>query len=119
MVRGLGRAPGRAARAPTTTPGSPACPQDLVLGDPGADDMFDDRVYKRGALTLHALRLELGDDAFFDLLRRWAKEHQHGAVTTEDFVALAEQLAGALARGAVRRCGSYERPLPPLTTAID
>ena len=31
-------------------------PQDLVLGDPGAADMFDDRVYKRGALTLHELR---------------------------------------------------------------
>ena len=25
-------------------------PQDLLLGDPGPDDMFDDRVYKRGAL---------------------------------------------------------------------
>ena len=30
--------------------------------------MFDDRVYKRGALTLHALRLTLGDDMFFGLL---------------------------------------------------
>ena len=30
---------------------------------PGPADMFDDRVYKRGALTLHALRLHLGDDA--------------------------------------------------------
>ncbi len=31
-------------------------PQDLLLADPGPRDMFDDRVYKRGALTLHALR---------------------------------------------------------------
>ena len=31
-------------------------PQDLLLSDPGPRDMFDDRVYKRGALTLHALR---------------------------------------------------------------
>ena len=30
--------------------------------------MFDDRVYKRGALTLHALRLMIGDVAFFGLL---------------------------------------------------
>ncbi|WNY34548.1 M1 family aminopeptidase [Curtobacterium flaccumfaciens] len=29
-------------------------PEDLVVGDPGAKDMFDDRVYKRGALALHA-----------------------------------------------------------------
>ena len=43
--------------------------QDLVLADPGPELMFDDRVYKRGALTLHTLRLTVGDDAFFDLLR--------------------------------------------------
>ena len=29
--------------------------QDLVIGDPGPEHMFDDRVYKRGALALHAL----------------------------------------------------------------
>ena len=33
-----------------------ALPQDLLLADPGPDLMFDDRLYKRGALTLHALR---------------------------------------------------------------
>ena len=48
--------------------------------------MFDDRVYKRGALFLHALRLTLGDETFFDLLSSWAAEHAHGTVTTEMFV---------------------------------
>ena len=38
--------------------------------------MFDDRVYKRGALTLHALRLTVGDDAFFALLKDWVAEHR-------------------------------------------
>jgi aminopeptidase N len=90
-------------------------PQDLVLSDPGPLDMFDDRVYKRGALTLHALRLELGDDPFFSLLRRWARDHQHGTVTTESFVELAE-------RAAERRLTDlFDRwlvdvGLPPLTT---
>ena len=60
--------------------------QDLVLSDPGPDLMFDDRVYKRGALFLHALRLTLGDGSFFDLLSSWAAEHAHGTVTTEMFV---------------------------------
>ena len=32
-----------------------ALPQDLLLADPGPDLMFDDRVYKRGALTLYAV----------------------------------------------------------------
>ena len=70
-------------------------PQNLVLADPGPVDMFDDRVYKRGAMTLHALRQELGDGAFFDLLRRWTTTHRHGVVTSEAFEAMAAEAAGA------------------------
>ena len=69
-------------------------PTDLLLGDPGAALMFDDRVYKRGALTLHALRLTLGDDTFFDLVRTWTAEHRFGTATTEDFRTLADEFAG-------------------------
>lgn len=64
-------------------------PQDIAVGDPGPLHMFDDRVYKRGALTLHALRLELGDLAFFDLLREWTIRYRHGSVSTEEFTDLA------------------------------
>ena len=71
-----------------------ALPQDLVLADPGPALMFDDRVYKRGALTLHALRLTLGDTDFFDLLRAWVARHRHGTATTEDFVAHVAEHAG-------------------------
>jgi aminopeptidase N len=71
-----------------------AKPQDLLLADPGPDDMFDDRVYKRGALTLHALRRTLGDSAFFDLVRSWTSQHRHGLVTTEDFRAAVERAGG-------------------------
>jgi aminopeptidase len=59
--------------------------QDLLLSDPGPDLMFDDRLYKRGALALHALRLTLGDEAFFDLLRAWVADHRYGTVTTPLF----------------------------------
>ncbi len=51
--------------------------------------MFDDWVYKRGALTLHALRLRIGDGDFFALLQRWTEKYRYGSVTTEDFMALA------------------------------
>jgi aminopeptidase N len=71
-----------------------ALPQDLVLGDPGTDDMFDDRVYKRGALTLHALRGTVGDDAFWRTLRAWVAEHRHGSVTTADLVEIATRESG-------------------------
>jgi aminopeptidase N len=71
-------------------------PQDIVLSDPGAHDMFDDRVYKRGALTLHALRRAVGDERFFTLVRLWVDENRHGIVTTADFRALvARTCAGA------------------------
>jgi aminopeptidase N len=66
-----------------------ASPQDLLLADPGPRDMFDDRVYKRGALTLHALRLAIGDESFFALLRDWTTRYRHGTVVTDDFTGLA------------------------------
>jgi aminopeptidase N len=63
--------------------------QDLLLTDPGPRDMFDDRVYKRGALTLHVLRRTIGDDDFFALLRDWTARHRHGTAVTDDFTGLA------------------------------
>jgi aminopeptidase N len=68
--------------------------QDLLLADPGPRDMFDDRVYQRGALTLHALRGRLGDEKFFALLKDWTTRHRHGTVITEDFTALAADYSG-------------------------
>jgi aminopeptidase N len=64
-------------------------PHDLVLADPGPRDMFDDRVYKRGALTLHVLRKAIGDQNFFALLRDWTARYRHGTVVTDDFTGLA------------------------------
>ncbi|MDR6691540.1 aminopeptidase N [Microbacterium sp. 1154] len=78
-------------------------PQDLLLVDPGPDDMFDDRVYKRGALTLHAVRRSLGDEAFFDLLRSWTAEHRHALVTTDDFRAAVDRAGGADAAAVLSR----------------
>jgi aminopeptidase N len=70
-----------------------AMPQDLRVADPGVRRMFDDRVYLRGALTLHALRVVLGDARFFAVLREWAAMYRHRTVTTEDFIALARRHA--------------------------
>ena len=64
-------------------------PHNLLLADPGPRDMFDDRVYKRGALTLHVLRGHVGDDNFFALLRDWAARHRHSTAVTDDFTGLA------------------------------
>jgi aminopeptidase N len=61
-------------------------PQDLLLGDPGPQLMFDDRLYKRGALSLHAIRLVQGDQAFFAMLRGWTETNRHSTVTTDMFI---------------------------------
>lgn len=62
--------------------------------DPGRDEMFGVTTYMRGALTLHALRVTVGDDVFFGLLREWTTRYRYGNATTEDFIALAKELAG-------------------------
>ena len=87
--------------------------QELVLADPGPELMFDDRVYKRGALTLHALRLEVSDEAFFDLLRAWVAEHVGASVTTDDFLAYAGDRTGTDVR-ALLSPWLYDGPLPAL-----
>ena len=85
----------------------------LVLADPGPRHLFDDCVYKRGALALHALRRAAGDDAFFRTLREWTAEHRHGSVTTEEFTALAARHAGRPLDD-LFTAWLYRRPLPQL-----
>lgn len=86
--------------------------QDLLLADPGPDLMFDDRVYKRGALLLHALRLTIGDDLFFSVLRTWVARFSGASVTTADFVALVAEVAGD--RSALFEAWLFALPLPEL-----
>ncbi|WP_245988544.1 M1 family metallopeptidase [Flexivirga caeni] len=90
--------------------------QDLVLGDPGVHDVFDDRVYKRGALALHAIRLTAGHATFFGLARAWVERHRYGNVTTDDFTALAGELCGPSIAALIDQW-VYQEPLPPLPAA--
>ncbi len=73
----------RATIAPTPAP-----------GDPGPAGLFDPSVYRRGGLTMHALRLEVGDDAFFKILREWSVRFGGGTASTADFLELSEELSG-------------------------
>ena len=63
-------------------------------GDIEISHLFGPDVYFRGALTLHALRSEVGDDAFFEILRSYYSQYEHHVVTTEDFIAAAERVSG-------------------------
>ena len=61
---------------------------------PSAADMFSFNSYDGGAVVLHALRKTIGDDSFFTLLRRWVADNNGDSRTTEDFAALASEVAG-------------------------
>ncbi|KUN80696.1 M1 family metallopeptidase [Streptomyces griseoruber] len=63
-------------------------------GDPGADRQFDIAVYDRGALAVQALRNEIGDEAFFAVLKGWPASHAYGNADIADFRAYAEQVSG-------------------------
>jgi aminopeptidase N len=66
----------------------------VVIGDPGVDHLFDFAVYLRGAMTLQALRSEVGDTAFWRIVRTWARRNSGGHGTTPEFIALAERISG-------------------------
>lgn len=66
----------------------------VVVADPGPLCLFCGAIYDRGAATLHALRGEIGDDAFFELAQEWVVRHGGGSARTDDFVVLAEEISG-------------------------
>ncbi len=66
----------------------------VFIGNPGPDNLFHGLVYSRGAWTLHALRLRVGDEAFFRILQTYTARYQDSNATTDDFIALAEEISG-------------------------
>jgi aminopeptidase N len=64
-----------------------------VLGEPG-DYLFSTTVYDKGAWVLHMLRWEIGDQAFFKLLREYFKLYKYKNASTSDFKELAESVSG-------------------------
>jgi aminopeptidase N len=62
-------------------------------GTPPRSGLFSASVYLRGGLALHALRLAVGDDTFNRILRTYAERFKYGNATTEEFIALAEEVS--------------------------
>ncbi len=93
-------------------------PQDLRLADPGRRSMFDDRLYERGGLTVHAVRCALGDDAFFRMLRDWVRLHRNGSVTTAAFAEHVARFADEPPAG-LFEAWVYGTALPPLPVLGD
>jgi aminopeptidase N len=66
----------------------------VLIGDPGPDHLFTEVVYAGGAVLMHELRQLLGDETFFRLLQEWAARYRYSTATSDDFIALAEEVSG-------------------------
>jgi aminopeptidase N len=90
----------------------------LVISDPGPDALFAWPVYLRGAMALHQLRLAIGDEAFFKVLRRWAGCNRDGNGTLPAFQLLAERMSGKdLAALFSTWLSTPSKPAQPLASA--
>lgn len=79
---------------------------------PTVAGLFGDSVYTRGAATLEALRITVGDGTFFRIIRGWAAAKRYGNASTADFIWFADQVSGkSLDR--FFHAWLYERGLPP------
>ena len=68
------------------------------VGSPIPDeprDMFTRAVYDRGAWTLHALRLTVGDEAFLEILRTYYDRFKYSTASTADFLEVVREIGGA------------------------
>jgi aminopeptidase N len=64
-------------------------------GHPGtAKKLFAPSTYVRGAMTLEALRAEIGTKQMLELLRRWVTGHGYASADIEQFIDLAEEVSG-------------------------
>lgn len=64
------------------------------IGEPAPDGLFDSKIYQGGALAVHALRKEVGDEAFFDILRIYGEQHRDSTATTDDLIAISSGRSG-------------------------
>lgn len=80
---------------------------------PGPGALFNPSVYVWGGLTLVALRDQVGDETFFDILQTWVVQFGGSNARTSDFLALVEEKAGVDARELVE-LWIFSETVPPL-----
>lgn len=66
----------------------------VQIGRSPPDNLYNESVYQGGALLFHALRLRLGDEVFFSLLRTYAERYRYDNAGADDFAALADEVSG-------------------------
>lgn len=64
------------------------------MGNLPASRLFGYSSYQKGAAFIHAIRLEVGDDAFFNGLRVYLDTYGGGTATRDDFQRVMEETSG-------------------------
>jgi aminopeptidase N len=66
----------------------------VKIGDPGKGNEFNGAVYNRGAMTLQALRVRVGEKDFAKIMRAWPEQRRYGNGRIWQFRTLAEKVSG-------------------------
>jgi len=66
----------------------------VSVAEPAKESIYTGESYTGGALVFHALRLQVGDEAFFQILRTYTERYRYGVAGTDEFVAIAEEVSG-------------------------
>jgi aminopeptidase N len=64
------------------------------VAEPSPDDIYTSESYFGGALVLQALREQVGEATFFDILRAYAERYRYDVAGTDEFIAIAEDVSG-------------------------
>lgn len=81
-----GATPEWAATAPSFAP-PPAVVQKQ-------EDLYSSGTYDRGAMSMHALRLRVGDEAFFNIVRTYFERYGGSSAGSAEFMAIAREVSG-------------------------
>lgn len=58
------------------------------------EDQFGFRAYPKGSWVLHMIRSQLGPELYRQVIKTYLERHAYGNVTTEDLIAVIEELSG-------------------------
>ncbi len=76
------------------------------------DQIFSNRTYVRGGLSLFALRQHVGDKVFFEILKTWASWFKGQSANTSDFIDTAVLVSGDAAVRPLLEAWIYQQAIP-------
>lgn len=64
------------------------------VAEPSRNNLYSAESYFGGALVLQALREEVGNETFFNILRAYAERYRYSYAGTDEFIAVANEVSG-------------------------